>query len=278
MNDAPGQIQELLPPLSAEEVEKALRKFSKLERTLPFKAMLTALCVVPLLFAMIVVLFCTGLVEGITSMIALAIVGVTGLMIALVTRNAVKSQRKMKAISREIVPRIACEQMDWLCRFYETAQREPSILVRQALLKQLPQVGARGYLMSRHSRRRLFRTAGEPDATLALTFLQALEDIGDVNDLPLLQQLANLTPTRNGILGTIILQKNLPRIKEQAQLTLDFVTSRLAKEAQRETLLRPSEANLSEALLRPATETPDPDPQILLRASIATEVEASANH
>ncbi|MBC7526055.1 MAG: hypothetical protein H7308_00740 [Chthonomonadaceae bacterium] len=271
MNDVPDQTQEILPPLPSEEVEKAFRKFSKLERTLPFKAMMTALCGLPFLLAMIVVVFFAGAIDGITLMIALAILGVTGLMIALVTRNTVKTQRELKAMGAEFVPRIACEQMDWLCRFYETAQREPSLLVRQALLKQLPQIGERGYLMSRHSRQRLFRTVGEPDATLAIIFLRMLEDIGDSNDLPLLQQLAHLSPTRNGILGTIILQKNLPQIKEQARLTLDSVTSRISREAQRDMLLRPSESNLSEALLRPATETPDPAPQTLLRASIATE-------
>ena len=271
MNDAPGQTQEILPPLPSEEVEKAFRKFSKLERTLPFKAMMTALCGLPFLFARIVVVIFAGAIDGITLMIALAILGVTGLMIALVTRNTVKTQRELKAMGTKIVPRIACEQMDWLCRFYETAQREPSLLVRQALLKQLPQIGERGYLMSRHSRQRLFRTVGEPDATLAIIFLRMLEDIGDSNDLPLLQQLAHFSPTRNGILGTIILQKNLPQIKEQARLTFDSVTSRISREAQRDTLLRPSESNLSEALLRPATETPDPAPQTLLRVSIATE-------
>jgi len=183
---------------------------------------------------------------------------------------SVRFSRRQKQILDELLPRCGREHIDILCKFRAGA-------TSQKLIELLPTVGQDGEFLSRKTRAQLSQYVNTIDPTLILAFLRALEQIGDVNDLPELLHLAQIRIMRDGILTNSAYNPNLPQIKAQAQHTLSLVEARIARETARETLLRPSDSSEVGSLLRPATEIPDPAPQTLLRASTQTEEDAQTS-
>ncbi len=103
----------------------------------------------------------------------------------------------------------------------------------------------------------LLRPADLAEVQFRAAVLQAFAQIGDSKCLPMVEKIAGSEAKTEG-------EKLL---KETARQVLPALNERIFQQRSSQTLLRPSEADTGNALLRPATETDEADASQLLRSS-----------
>ena len=258
--------------LTKAEAEHALKRYGRIATMRFYNAIIMGLGTGGFLFSLLFLLFVIQVMPGGERVVPfLMTMIVSGTFITLIcNRVSARFSRKQKQILDRLLPRCEREHIDVLCQFGAKA-------TSQKLIELLPTVGQSGEFLSRKTREQLFQRVNWMNLTLSLTFLRALEQIGDVSDLPQLHSLAQMRVLRSSILTTPGYIANSLQIKEQAQHTLSLVEARIARETAKETLLRPSDFGEVGSLLHPATEILDPAPQTLLRASKQTEEDAQTS-
>jgi hypothetical protein len=137
-------------------------------------------------------------------------------------------------------------------------------IAASALCRLLPRLQfGDAHLLNEKQRRSLYRELEGTDTDLILAILKAFEQVGDSKDLPYVERLAQAAAER----------PTGGRLLAEAQHCLLFLKARAEHEHTRQTLLRAASASDTppDVLLRPASSTPETEPQQLLRAGTAEE-------
>lgn len=169
--------------------------------------------------------------------------------------------RAQKRATKEIAKYEDVRAVGPLAEALEFQDKEIRREAEQALCLLLPQMRASDApLLNGDQRKPLYRALKGKNVDLVRAILTAFEQVGDSQAIPSVQRLAH----GEGILATN------EEIQKAAKSCQGFLEDRAQQEQARQTLLRASNPTIgaSDALLRPATETEQIDPDQLLRASV----------